>query len=520
MRIRDIKLSVKSGVIILFVIICFIAVIGWISMEMSTSLSDTRYATAKAAAEIGRGVLEYYAKEAREGRMTLEEAQNRAKEAVKALRYEGSEYFWINDTSLPYPTMLMHSTNPGLDGKVLDNPAYNVAMGKNQNLFQAMVEVATKSGGGFVNYVWSKPGQAEHLRFPKISYVLLFREWNWIIGTGVYVDNVQAMLKEVFVPIAIFSLITMVIIAFALGLLIRSILRSIKRLMFLSGKMAKGDFTERIDVDQKDEIGLLVANLNGSADNLEKLISEVVVAAQNLSQAVQEISSGNENLSQRTSEQASSLEEVASTIEETTASIRQNAENAVQARSITEVGAKKSAEGGQVAVDAVEAIHEITQSSKKIGEIITVINEIAFQTNLLALNAAVEAARAGEQGRGFAVVAGEVRNLAQRSAAASKEISNLISDSSGKVARGTEMVNRSGTVLSEIVEAATDYSQPDFGDSRRQRGAEARCRPDQYRHFGAGYHDTAECGPGGGDRLRQRGDGKPGPGTSHHDGTL
>jgi len=239
----------------------------------------------------------------------------------------------------------------------------------------------------------------------------------------------------------------------------RYITGRLKKGVEFSTLLARGDFTARIDLDQKDEFGDLAAALNDSADNLERLVSEVLVSAQNLSQAVQEISSGNENLSQRTSEQASSLEEVASTIEEATASIRQNAENAIEAKGLTDAGARKSAEGGQVAQQAVDSINEINQSSKKIGEIIGVINEIAFQTNLLALNAAVEAARAGEQGRGFAVVAGEVRNLAQRSASASKEISNLIRDSGEKVVKGTEMVNRSGQTLAEIVEAAKSTAQ-------------------------------------------------------------
>ncbi len=453
------KLSLKSGFIIAFVVLCFISIIFWVILKMNNALSNTRYETAKGVAEVGKSILEYYAKEAREGRMTLEQAQNEAKEAIKSIRYEGTEYLWINDTTLPYPKMIMHPINSALDGKVLDSPKFNVAMGKSQNLFQAMVEVCKKSGSGFVDYLWNKPGQPEHLLFPKISYVILFAEWDWIIGSGVYVDNVREMLFEVFTPVVVFSFIMVIIIGFALIILVRLILKSIRLLMYLSKKLSDGDLTERIELQQKDEIGILVSSLNTTADNLEKLISEVVVSAQNLSQAVQEISSGNENLSQRTSEQASSLEEVASTIEEATASIRQNAENAIEAKKLTDAGAEKSAEGGRVAQGAVDAINEINASSKKIGEIIGVINEIAFQTNLLALNAAVEAARAGEQGRGFAVVAGEVRNLAQRSAAASKEISDLIRDSLEKVAKGTEMVNRSGATLAEIVEAAKSTAQ-------------------------------------------------------------
>ncbi|MBN2079467.1 MAG: cache domain-containing protein [Spirochaetes bacterium] len=459
MRIKDMKLSTKSAVIIVFVVLCFVAVIGWISLRMSESLSETRYATAKAATEVGRGILEYYAGEAKAGRMTLEEAQNAAKEAVKALRYEGSEYYWINDTALPYPTMIMHSTNPALNGKVMDSPSYNVAMGKNQNLFQAFVEVCKKEGGGFVDYLWSKPGEPQHLVFPKISYVMLFPEWDWIIGTGVYIDNVQVMLKAVLVPIIIISIVMIGIIVLALVVLVRAILKSIRILMNQASRLAQGDFTERVEIKQKDEVGILTSTLNGSMDNLERLISEVMVSTQNLSQAVQEIANGNENLSQRTSEQASSLEEVASTIEEATASIKQNVENSILANKQAIESSRMAEEGGRVVAEAVAAINEVSLYSKKIGDIISVINEIAFQTNLLALNAAVEAARAGEQGRGFAVVAGEVRNLAQRAGSSAKEIGQLINDSVDKVAVGTELANKSGEALKEIIQSVKSVGQ-------------------------------------------------------------
>jgi methyl-accepting chemotaxis protein len=454
MKIKNMKLTVKSTIIVLFVTLCFTALISWISLRMSDSLSETRYATAKAAAEIGKSVVEHYASEAKEGRLSIEDARKSAMETLRALRYEGSEYFWINDTTLPFPTMIMHTTNPALEGKVLDNPAYNVALGKNQNLFQAMVEICNKNGQGFVDYVWSKPGEAEHLRFPKMSYVVLFPEWNWVIGTGIYTDNVNTMLLEAFLPVILLSIAVIIMIVLALTLLVKSILKSIRLLMGQAEKIAAGDFTERIVLEQKDEIGILVFTLNKSMDSLEELISNIIMASQNLVRAVEEIASGNENLSQRTSEQASSLEEIAATVEETNASTRQNAGNANEANTLAETSSRLAVDGGHIVENAVLSISEINKSSKKISEIINMINEIAFQTNLLALNAAVEAARAGDQGRGFAVVAGEVRNLAQRSAGAAKEIGSLIKDSIGKIDEGTDLVNKSGDALKEIIISA------------------------------------------------------------------
>lgn len=239
----------------------------------------------------------------------------------------------------------------------------------------------------------------------------------------------------------------------------RAISNPVRKGLEFAQKIAKGDFTERIDMDQKDELGMLAKALNESADNLEQMVSEIIAANQNLAQAVQEISSGNETLSQRTSEQASSLEEIASTLEESTATIGQNADNAKQANKMSGDTLNIAEEGGSVVSEAVSAINEVNQSSKRIAEIINVINEIAFQTNLLALNAAVEAARAGDQGRGFAVVAGEVRNLAQRSSGAAKEIGGLINDSVDKVDKATELANKSGEALREIVQAVKNVGE-------------------------------------------------------------
>ena len=254
-------------------------------------------------------------------------------------------------------------------------------------------------------------------------------------------------------------LIVVVAIAIGSGILItvvlsRSVSRPVNKGLDFAQLIAKGDFTRRIDLDQTDELGMLGKALNESADNLEMLISEIIVATQNLAQAVQEISSGNENLSQRTSEQASSLEEVASTIEEASATIRQNTENATTANTMAKQSVKVGSEGLEIGEETIVSINDINQSSKKIADIISVINEIAFQTNLLALNAAVEAARAGDQGRGFAVVAGEVRNLAQRAASSAKEIDGLIKDSVEKVGKGTDLVKRSVESLKNLMESA------------------------------------------------------------------
>jgi methyl-accepting chemotaxis protein len=216
-------------------------------------------------------------------------------------------------------------------------------------------------------------------------------------------------------------------------------------------RAAEGDLTKRVKVTSKDELGTMGHAMNAMLDNLVKVVTEVRQAAEHVSTASAEITQGNEDLSQRTSQQASALEETSASMEEMTSTIKQNADNAKQANQLAVAAREVAEKGGTVTDKAVEAMDEINKSSKKIADIINVIDEIAFQTNLLALNAAVEAARAGEQGRGFAVVASEVRNLAQRSATAAKEIKTLINESVQKVGDGSELVNRSGQTLEEIV---------------------------------------------------------------------
>ena len=234
-------------------------------------------------------------------------------------------------------------------------------------------------------------------------------------------------------------------------LVTRGIIRSLRSAVTVAEAIAKGDLTGKIEISSKDETGTLLQSLETMQLHLAETVSSIKESTDTISTASREIAQGNADLSSRTEEQASSLEETASSMEELTSTVKQNAENAKQANQLAAGASEVAVKGGAVVGQVVQTMSSINESSKKIVDIIGVIDGIAFQTNILALNAAVEAARAGEQGRGFAVVATEVRTLAQRSAAAAKEIKELISDSVHKVEDGTRLVDQAGKTMDEIV---------------------------------------------------------------------
>ncbi|ANA35467.1 Methyl-accepting chemotaxis protein II [Ralstonia mannitolilytica] len=233
----------------------------------------------------------------------------------------------------------------------------------------------------------------------------------------------------------------------------RSITVPLMRAIEQAEHITQGDLTHTIHVDRADETGRLLLALQRMQESLQRMVGQVRAGSDSIASATQQIASGNADLSQRTEQQASALEETASSMEELTSIVKQNADNARQASALAGNASDIAVKGGEVVGRVVDTMAGINESSKKIADIIGVIEGIAFQTNILALNAAVEAARAGEQGRGFAVVAGEVRSLAQRSATAAKEIKELISDSVGRVENGSTLVAEAGSVIDEVVVA-------------------------------------------------------------------
>ncbi|EIJ48012.1 methyl-accepting chemotaxis transducer transmembrane I protein [Herbaspirillum sp. GW103] len=265
------------------------------------------------------------------------------------------------------------------------------------------------------------------------------------------VQTAQNSLRSAIYQAVLMSLFVCVVVALVGQLISRAISTSLGEAILTARAIATGDLSTRIRHRANDEVGQLMQAIQQMTDSLVRIVSNVRNSANTIGTATAEIAAGNLDLSSRTESQAGSIEETASAMEQLTAAVRQNADNAQQANALAISASGVASEGGQAVQEVVKTMEEINASSLKIVDIISVIDGIAFQTNILALNAAVEAARAGEQGRGFAVVASEVRSLAQRSAAAAREIKELIDDSVGKVESGSRLVAQAGATMQQVV---------------------------------------------------------------------
>ncbi len=407
---------------------------------------DERKADLKHAAEVALSVVKTFGDQATAGSMSVAEAQKRAMDSVRKMRYGEEGYFVILNSQ---PTMLMDPPRPALEGK-------NVGDYKDPNgvpFFKDIVAVNQRDGQGFTSYSFPKLGRTE--ASPKVVYNVSYRPWDWILTTGIYVDDLDAAFRATLYQ----SLGILVILAGALSavvvLLNRGILRSLggepSYAAEIANRIADNDLTVAVKTAPDDRSSLLFS-MKRMQEQLTHTIGAIKISADSIATATHQIAAGNQDLSQRTEEQAASLEETASSMEQLTSTVTQNAENASQANQLAAQAAQVAEQGGAVVSRVVETMDGINASSDKIAEIVGIIEGIAFQTNILALNAAVEAARAGEQGRGFAVVASEVRSLAQRSSAASKEIKGLIQESVERVQAGAGHVREAGAKMSEITQ--------------------------------------------------------------------
>ncbi|WFF99476.1 methyl-accepting chemotaxis protein [Aeromonas caviae] len=388
----------------------------------------------------------------RKGELDEASAKAEALALIKGLRYGNDDYFWINDS---HPTMVMHPMKPELDGKDLSGVEDKLGL----RLFVAFADLARAQGAGEVAYYWPKPGVDEPVR--KISYIKRFAPWDWIIGTGVYVDDVEAQYREVLHTLLGIGLVLALLLFAVVGFIVRSIVVPLSRSVSALGNIARGegDLRVRLPESGRDELSQLSINFNLFASQMAQLVARSQqIADQNRVHAHQ-LAEVVERTGAIVTGQEQDTLRVASAMEQMTVSSREVGQHAAQAADAADSALNLAQHGREVVVqtresisqlademvETVQAVSRLEQETQQIGSVLDVIRGVAEQTNLLALNAAIEAARAGEQGRGFAVVADEVRTLATRTHSSTDEIRQMIQrlqEGAGKVVSGISQLQQ------------------------------------------------------------------------------
>ena len=365
------------------------------------------------------------------------------KAAIRAVKLGKTGYFYVLDArpGNTYGNLIVH---PVLEGK-------NLLEAKDPN-GRAFIKDILEQKNGTIRYPWLNKELGETSPREKIVAFAEIKGWNWVIAGGTYVDEFTSEVRNLRNLYALAGLVAMFLISGVLYMSVkRIVIEPLSRATAAAQSLAQGDLTVQLHIDRHDEVGTLMDAMNKVGSGLARVVQAVRVGSEGVATASAEIAQGNHDLSARTEGQASALEESAASMHKLGATVQQNVDSARLANQLAQNASTVAVKGGEVVGQVVETMKGINESSRKIADIISVIDGIAFQTNILALNAAVEAARAGEQGRGFAVVASEVRSLAGRSADAAKEIKSLINASVERVEQGTALVDEAGTTMTEVV---------------------------------------------------------------------
>ncbi len=422
-----ITFSLKSKLLILgaTVFAGLLAVESYVIREFRSNMLEDRFTKTKHLVEAQASMIQHLIQAAEDKVITEEEARDRALDIIKGSRFDNNNYFWVHDMQT---RMISHPMKPELNGKDLTQTKDP----NGKHLFVAMNEIVRAKGEGFVEYYWPSPRNATGEAVPKVSFVKLIPKWNWVIGAGLYLDDVNETFYSVLIRMIIISLVVMTLMGLVVGGVALRLVREVNQSVEIVTRSSHS-----------------VRHAGNSLNETSSLLASI------------------------TTENAASLEETAATTEAVSRMIQENSERSQKARSLATESLSTARAGFQDVEQMQTAMQSIVASSKRAEEIIQMIDEIAFQTNLLALNAAIEAARAGEHGKGFAVVAEAVRSLAQRSSSASKEITSIISSNSNSTRNGARLAEEMSHHLKNIVavtESATTLMS-DISEASQEQAA-------------------------------------------------
>ena len=464
--LRSLPISRRLWLILALAILMLVLQGAYMLRQINLDLYASKAEKTEHVVQSAAGILKHYQGLESAGSLSREEAQKQAMEVIRGLRYDGQEYFWINDQT---PVMLMHPMNAKLEGQNLSG--FKDPDGK--ALFNEMVAITRSQGAGQVDYRWPKPGATDPV--PKISYVELFQPWGWIIGSGVYVDDVQVEFRAQAVKAMSIGLLIALLLTGLVVLITRSIVQPLQAAVdaMASISSGEGDLTRNLDTHGRDELTALATYFNAFTAKLRHVIRQMLDSAGSLDQAARSLGDISSEAQRHSQQQAQQMELVATAVNEVTYGVQDVAKNAEHASSEMHTAEDQASQGQQNieaslrqidqlsgTIDkAVEVIQSLASESTQIGSVLEVIRSIAEQTNLLALNAAIEAARAGEQGRGFAVVADEVRLLAQRTQQSTAEIQGMIERLQGNSEAAVKVINDSSRASQLTVEQASQAGE-------------------------------------------------------------